>query len=187
MRHPGQSELALAAGGDLPVWQRWRLHWHLRACKRCRAEVEAFRAVGRRVASEGAKLPGKLNWERLAAEMRANIRVGLEAGQCVSPARTRGRNLGWRIAAALACVTLVIVSGWLFHFTGFRLRTADSLTPAVAATTEGIEVQDANGSLVLRHRSEEPVLLSVTTDGSMAASYFDDETGMVTINNVYVY
>ncbi len=187
MRHPERAELALAAGGDLPFWRRWIVRWHLRGCGRCRSEVEEFGAVRRELASEGGRLPEQLNWDRLAAEMRANIQVGLEAGRCVSPAPPRGRNIGWRIAAALASLTLVIVSGWLFHFAGFRLHTTEPITPAVAATAEGIEVQDANGSLVLRHRSEEPVLLSVTTDGAMTASYFDDETGMVTINNVYVY
>ncbi len=187
MRHPAQSELALAAGGDLPLLKRWRLEWHLRGCERCRAEMEGFRAARREVASEGARLPEGLNWDRLAAEMRANIQVGLEAGECVTMARRRGRNLGWRVAAALASLAIIVVSGWLFHFAGFRLHTVKPDTPAVAATTEGIEVQDENGSLVLRHQSEEPVLLSVATDGAVTASYFDEETGMVTINNVYVY
>ncbi len=187
MRHPAQAELALAAGADLPLWERWRIRRHLRRCERCRVEMEKFRGARRELASEGARLPGGLDWERLAAEMRANIQVGLEAGECVTLVRPRGRKLGWRVAAALASLALVIVSGWLFHFPGFRWHSVEPLTPAVTATSEGIEVQDANGSLVLRHQSEEPVLLSVATDGAVTASYFDEETGMVTINNVYVY
>ena len=71
-------------------------------------------------------MPPGLNWERLAAEMAANIRVGLEAGECVAPRRSKravwtvGRlsfphvSFGWKIAGALtAAIALVAVALWL--------------------------------------------------------------------------
>ena len=41
-------------------------------------------------------------------------------------------------------------------------------------------------ALTLLHESSEPVLVTASVDGAMSAHYVDDETGMVTINNVYV-
>jgi hypothetical protein len=57
-------------------------------------------------------MPAEVNWNRLAAEMRGNIRVGLAAGECVGPAEPEQTRLGWRIAATLAPITLVLLIGW---------------------------------------------------------------------------
>ena len=42
MSHPISSDVALFAGGELPLWKRWRVGCHLRQCPECRREVEAF-------------------------------------------------------------------------------------------------------------------------------------------------
>jgi hypothetical protein len=117
--------------------------------------------------------------------MRANVQVGLQAAECVSLQEAPPRRLGWRAAAALACVTIVVVSGWWLQIP----RPGD--LPAVEgtlvmATASGIELFDEDRALTLLHDSSEPVLVNASVDGAMSARYVDDETGMVTINNVYV-
>src|SRR5215469_12533000 len=74
MKHPSQATLALQAGGDLGFLARWRTKRHLRRCTRCREEVEAFEWA-RQVAPDLAEIP-EIHWNRLAAEMKANIHLG---------------------------------------------------------------------------------------------------------------
>ena len=56
----------------------------------------------------------------------------------------------------------------------------------LAATPVGIELKQEGRALTLMHPSSEPVLVSVSVQGSMTARFVDEETGMVTINNVYL-
>src|SRR5262245_3627373 len=42
MKHPSEATLALYAGGDLGLWERWRTRRHLNVCERCRREIEAY-------------------------------------------------------------------------------------------------------------------------------------------------
>ena len=85
MTHPNQATLALHAGGDLGLWARWKTQRHLSKCDLCRDEVAAFTGV-REILPELVEIP-EVPWNRLAAEMRANIRLGLEAGECVRDRR----------------------------------------------------------------------------------------------------
>src|ERR1039457_5247654 len=80
MRHPNQASLALHAGGDLGPFARWRTSRHLARCESCREEVAAFDEV-RRSLPGMAEVPD-LQWNRLAAEIKANVRLGLAAGAC---------------------------------------------------------------------------------------------------------
>ena len=104
MKHPNQATLALHAGGDLGFFARWRTERHLRQCDRCRDEVDAFAAT-REIIPELAEIP-EIPWNRLAAEMRANIRLGLEAGECVRagdpPLRETPLFTGARAVVAMA-------------------------------------------------------------------------------------
>jgi len=81
MRHPSQETLALHAGGDLGWPERWSTKRHLSGCDDCRDEVVAFSEV-RDVLPELNQMP-EVPWNRIALEMRANIRLGLAAGECV--------------------------------------------------------------------------------------------------------
>ena len=45
MHHPPIDELALFAGGDCGVFEKWRISRHVSACRDCRSEIEAFRAA----------------------------------------------------------------------------------------------------------------------------------------------
>ena len=68
---------------------------HVKSCSVCATEIEAFEHVGRALRSDVDELPAGLNWDRLAAEMTANIHLGLEAGECVGPAPVRTRRIEW--------------------------------------------------------------------------------------------
>jgi len=78
MKHPTQATLALHAGGDLGPVARWRTERHIARCERCREEFAAF-AEMRDIAADLGEIP-EVPWSRLAAEMKANIRLGLAAG-----------------------------------------------------------------------------------------------------------
>jgi len=78
MHHPNESDLALYAGNDLSRFARLRVDWHLRTCGKCQQEVTEFSSQ-RAETLRNAPEP-EVNWDRLAAEMKANIRLGLEAG-----------------------------------------------------------------------------------------------------------
>jgi len=186
MKHPGEVHLALYASGDLPWWKRPFIGLHLRSCERCWKEVEFFRKEAAFVAEAGEELSRNLDWDELAGEMRANIQVGLQAAECVSPSEPSRQRLSWRAAAALAAVTIVIVSGWWLHIPRFGSGADTAEGSVVAATAVGIELHEEDRALTLLHESSEPVLVTASADGAMSAHYVDDETGMVTINNVYV-
>ncbi len=186
MKHPDEYGLALYAGGDLPFWKRWQTALHMRSCEACRREAERFGRGVQRVAEEAAALPKGVDWEALAGEMRANIQVGLQAAECVARPEAHTRRLGWRAAAALACVTVVVVGGWWLHLPRSGAGSSPVEGTVAAATAGGVELLEADRALTLLHESSEPVLVTASVDGAMSVHYVDDETGMVTINNVYV-
>ena len=80
MRHPAETDLALFAGQDLGHVSAWRISRHLNRCQECRAIVDSFGALRSEIAPLG-QLPEDLGWNRLASEMKANIRLGLAAGE----------------------------------------------------------------------------------------------------------
>src|ERR1700760_395318 len=103
-RHVAESELALFVSGDLGALRQSFVRLHVRGCEECRGRVEAYRLDRERLQEAVAELPPGLDWDRLAAEMAANIRVGLAAGECVAPrprkrAAFRWVSAGWRPAA----------------------------------------------------------------------------------------
>src|SRR5581483_12127487 len=115
MKHPGEATLALYAGQDLGPLARWRTRRHLARCARCREEVAEFSAL-RLEAADLAELPG-ISWNRLAAEMKANIHLGLAAGECVRDTRAPVASAfsGLRAAVAFASVTVLLLAGFLLE------------------------------------------------------------------------
>jgi hypothetical protein len=119
--------------------------------------------------------------------MRANIRLAVDAGEAVArPAQLR-EPLGWRAAVALAALTLVIVSGWWLYAPRLQPGTPD-VGVTVAVKGDGVELRDGAGAMLLMHpKSAEPgdVTYSVDAEGGVRARYVDEQSGQVTINNVY--
>lgn len=186
MKHPNQATLALYAGGDLVAFRRWLTARHLAHCAVCREEVAGFHEM-RGLLPELAELPD-ISWNRMAAEIKANIRLGLEAGECV---REAGMPLGrsafmgvWRAAVAFASV-LVLVGGCLvLERPAPLVARAES---SVESTGDGIQVQARDQSMLgLLNGGAQKAIYTLDAQGSMGARYIDPETGSVTINTVYV-
>ena len=97
-QHIAETRLALYATGDLPAWQRAGIWVHLRACAACRAEVHAYRTDGLARKAAAGDMPAGVDWDRMVAEMSANIHLGLSAGECVAPRPRDRKKLVERLA-----------------------------------------------------------------------------------------
>ena len=204
-RHVTEAKLAVYAAGDLSWWMWALTHVHVNRCAVCKGRAEAYRADQQRIRELAAELPPGVNWDRLAAEMHANIRVGLEAGECVAPrAGKRGVPVGWRVAAAMAGFTALLISAWWLNMPAAQtaslgramraithwqisrgLRFEDS-GPLVEATAAGIELRENGSALAVTHGvNSRPVAVSLSVQGSARARYIDSDTGQVTITSVY--
>ncbi len=185
MRHPNQAALALHAGGDLSAFARWRMVRHLAGCDRCRGEVAAFQAL-RNSTADLDKMP-ELPWQSLAAEMRANIRLGISAGECVRPTERRLRpRFGWRPVAVVAGVVALVVAGVAIEYERFLLTVSPIGVPAridnafLQTTPDGIGSQ----SLRLMYRGARDVQLTASAGGSIEAHYTDPKTSYMTVSEV---
>src|SRR5580698_7665679 len=94
-RHIPEADLALFITGDVGMWKYVQINLHLAGCEACRARIEAYRMSRQRLKQAAAEMPEGADWDRLAAEMTANIRVGLAAGECVAPRRKLDLSRSW--------------------------------------------------------------------------------------------
>jgi hypothetical protein len=205
MRHPLETDLALYATGDLSLGLRLKTLLHVRGCNDCRARVEAFRLDQDRLLDTAEELPPGVNWDRLAAEMKANIRVGLVAGECVSLGAEQDAPASvwnWKPAAAVGGLMLVFTAAWVLNLppsdvdvlqrawnraaTGKAgVPVMQDRGPVVAASSEGIEFRENGSALGVSTGAAKPIAVSVSFNGSASARYVDDDTGQVTIATVY--
>jgi anti-sigma factor RsiW len=185
MRHPNQATLALHAGGDLGKFARWKLERHLAKCDACNAEVAAFEST-REMMSELAGIP-ELPWNQLAAEMKANIRLGLAAGECVRGMENSVRGSRWlsgaRVAVACAGIVVLIVTGVVLQRPEPQ-PLAVSLVPMVEAVDNGIRLSAGGTSVGLMNHGVKRVSYLPNADGGMSASYVN-ASGYITVNTVY--
>jgi hypothetical protein len=187
MRHPHQDTLALHAGGDLGLFARWKTRRHLAQCERCRDEVEAFSST-REIVPELAEIP-EISWNRLSAEMRANIRLGLEAGECVRASEPslhqRPLFTGARAVVALASVMALLVTGLMLEHPAPEIATV-MVDEGIVVQAEGNGIQVGKGGQSLRLMNPgKHATYSSDAQGSMGARSVDPETDQVTINKVY--
>lgn len=185
MRHPNQATLALHAGGDLGPFRRWLILRHLERCAACREEVAGYNEM-RELLPELAELP-EISWNRMAAEVKANIRLGLEAGECVRsgdmPLR-RASMSGWRAAVAFASV-VVLVGGCMMleRPVPQAMHRAES---SVESTGDGMQVRAGEDRMLgLKTGGVRKAVYTLDAQGSMGARYTDPETGLVTIATLY--
>ena len=210
MKHPSEIQLALFAGGDLAGFlERWRVARHIAQCPDCQAEVNSLRDASEQVRNVSAELPKDVNWNRLAAEIAGNIRVGLAAGEAIArfdkPA-ARPLRLGWNAALVLSCATAVFLFAfWISlpqpqaeHLAAAlkRIRTerigSVVRTPAASqddvvleATSSSIEVKENGRTMSLTHPHSDGATVSVSLQGSAGVRYVDADSGQVTTNKVY--
>ena len=102
-RHPSESDLALLAGADCGWLQSLRLNRHVARCGDCRDTLASFselRSAVRDAAPSGI-VSNEVDWNRMAGEIRANIHLGLAAGECVAELRPDTPRWNWvpRLAA----------------------------------------------------------------------------------------
>ncbi len=190
--HPSDTDLALYTGGDLGLWARLRMARHLRGCAHCQArhrENLRARSALRAMASD---LPPGLDWERLSAEMRANIHLGLAAGECVATPPERTAELtGWRPAAVLAGAALVVAVAWYANSSHpvtptnmVQVQQPAGQGVLLETSATGLEWKEEGHVLTLKHPKDQDVAFTATLD-SVRARYVDRDSGQVTIHHVY--
>lgn len=195
--HPTAEELALAARGDLPVLRGWRVSRHARHCPVCRCELELFTGVREAIRREELTWEGNASdWDRLEREMTGNIKVGIAAAQCIesSPARKLQR---WKVPALVTGLSIIFVAGWLLNvpredrdrvMAAFKMA-ARHTRPEAGAVLEtnplGVSIRVQGATLTLLHPASARATASFTGSSSVGVRYVDNETGQVTIANVY--
>ncbi|MBM3773695.1 MAG: hypothetical protein FJW37_00860 [Acidobacteria bacterium] len=189
MKHAEETSLALWAGGELGPLDRWLVGRHLTRCAACRGEVEAF--GGARVEAASLNALPEIRWDRLGPEMKANIRLGLSAGECVGPRTPLEQQrplVTLRSVVAWASVAAVLVAGiWIQDPGPARgSREMSGMTGVVLeATPTGIELSEGGQRLILMHPRGSQGTLSFGAQGVMRAGYVDADSGHVTIHHVY--
>ena len=198
MKHPGEYNLALLAGGEAGAFHRFRLDRHVRNCEDCQEKVAEFQALRKHLAeTEFLDLNSNaVNWNSLAAEMRANIHVGLEAGACVRDTHISKSWIGWMgkhwsPQFAVAFASLVVLVGAGFFLTDSRLHrmpVAEAAAPVLQPTASGIELRKGMDSFAFLDVKGVRTDQTVNAHGAIEARYINsgtgDETGSVTITNV---
>ena len=183
-KHPSEATLALFTGGELGRFAHWRVGHHLEECNDCRRQVAGFSELREEVAGVG-EVP-ELDWNRLAAEMKANIRLGLEAGECVSRRSLPRAVFSLRaLAACTSLAALLVVSLLLEQPTPRVEKVKAPDATVIEAASDGIQLKQGEQTLILKNGSARDVNYLATGD-TMRARYVDSDTGQVTINNVYV-
>jgi hypothetical protein len=192
MGHPVENDLALLAGGETGRARRFWLERHVRGCEHCHARVAEYAALRAELA-DADELPD-LNWNFLAADMRANIRLGLEAGACVGATHISKR---WnpRLTVAFASVLLLVCSGLVVKdlrpmLHGKPARAEGSTAPVLESNGMGVEFRTGGNSMTLLNPNGNAhgnaANQTVSAQGDIGTRYIDSETGSVTINNVYL-
>jgi len=206
-RHVIETELALYATGDLPFWRGTLVKVHVRGCDECRGLVEALRMDRQGLRRSADDMPANVDWDQLAAEMTANIRVGLAAGECVTPRERKVAAISWRPMAIAAGLVVLLAGAWWLNIprsdtetigralhniatgerAGERVGSAqEERGPVVGASSAGVVLVENGGQIRIDQGGLEPVMYSVSTQGSASARYVDQDTGQVTITATYV-
>jgi anti-sigma factor RsiW len=192
--HIPTSRLALYARGDLGFWHREVVERHVNGCEECCRAVQEFVQIQESVLRVADSMPPALDgvaWQALASEMSANIRLGLAAGECVSPREPSLRPVFVsrpRLSLALAGLTVLAVLLAMEHP---ALRRAPVQVPVQAGI--GLPTLEASGDAVMVRSGDRglsvaapagiSVIRTVSSHGAVRSRYVDD-TG-VTIVNVY--
>lgn len=209
-RHAAEADLALYITGDLSLWKNAAVAVHTAGCQACRQRLDSYRRSRQRLKQAAAELPVGEDWDRLAAEMTANIRVGLAAGECVAPRRSRTgifvhRPMAMWASVAAGALVLIGTAFWLnlpasdaeslaraarglvhgTSQTGSATRGAtEDRGPVVEASADGVELRENGVAVSIPQAASRPVAVTVSAPGSASARYVDADTGQMTITSV---
>ncbi len=195
MKHPSVENLALYSGGELAWWPRWVLGRHVNNCGQCRKEVALFKDAAAAVRVETDEMPAGVQWDSLAAEMGANVRLALSASDAISayPAIEEtgpAQGMSWRmVALTTGFVVLLSIGYWLSALKKSEQLAMRGPEPVVVEASErGVGMSDGSKGMELQgpKASYRAAVVTVSTLGSAGAQYVDEETGQITVNNVYV-
>lgn len=196
MKHPSIEKLALYGGGELPWWTRLTMRRHLSTCAQCQEEVALFSDTAEAVREETNEMPAGVQWDRLAAEMRANVRVGIAASDAISSYGSpidRGsvHGMSWRMAALTTGVVLMLSIGYWLNAAkkNEQIAAMRQPDPVMAEVSErGVVMSEGSKEMVLQgpKANVRAAIVTVSTVGSAGARYVDEDTGQITVNNVYV-
>ncbi len=197
--HPQPELLALYTRGDMPAIARFRLKKHLHECAECEANVERFAASITELKREASAqtltaYEAIADWNSLEREMLGNIVVGVAAARCIEKV---GRKRSWFPKVAFtACLSALFVAGWITHIPssqtsrvvssilGFAgLHAPSHLGNTVHTTANGIAVRADGVTLTILHPPS--AVVSMSGASSVEARYIDEDTGQLTITNVY--
>lgn len=195
MRHFSDHEAALASSGDFPFLYKLQAQAHCLICVECRGRVESFRSDRSRVdlAVDGFELPRAIKWDQLEGEMLGNIRLGLDVDAIhQGPVhKAEERFIPWRAAVAVAAMTVIVMTGWFLTGPGSR--------PAVSAVAQvrsgglllrgdehGVGVENRGRGMILRNVASRSNRLEVGLEGSVRSSVVDQDSGQVTVSQIYV-
>jgi hypothetical protein len=180
--HPKEQELALLASGDCGGVSRFFLERHVRRCSDCADKIKQFEGLRAELAD--LALPD-VDWNSLAAEMRANIRLGLEAGECV---RVREPRHQWnpRLVVAFASLSFLVCAGLVMRSPATLPRhessAARTAVPVLESTGSGTELSDGASSITLMNHEGSLSDQTVSAEGEIRARSV--EGGAVTITSV---
>ncbi len=200
MRHLNDSEAALASSGDLSFFAHLRSKAHCAVCKSCRMRVELFQQDAervRRIVPE-FELPRSMDWGEIEREMFANVRLGLDVSEIRSDFGKRGeseRAISWPGAVSIATLTAIVITGWFLA----GPRTQQYLLHAPRAVAQvksgalilqgdenGVGVESRGVGMILRNVSSASSRFEVGLEGSVRSSVVDQDSGQVTVSQIYV-
>lgn len=198
--HPSGEMLALYVSADLPLFDRWKIRRHLSTCEQCERQHAVFRAstmeLKRLATTETLTgFEAVADWTRLEREIEGNIVVGLDASRCIAK-KNSSHGLVLKFGAAVGMLALFVL-GWMTHVPNeqsVRLFSAvrNALTgqhapeyqgPILRSSPDGIVVGSLESSMTILHPAS--AVVSVSGPAGVEARYVDDETGQVTITDVY--
>jgi hypothetical protein len=197
--HPGVEILSLYSAGDLPFLLRFRTGRHVRICAACEQQVLSLQSAGAELRREaqGEVLTGFeaiADWHALETDMLGNIRVGVAASRCIEKVG-RGRRISFRLAWGTGMVAL-FMAGWAVRVPPEdNQRIISALRRVVGleqmpfngtilrSTPNGISVKAQGATLTILH--PQSAVISMSGPASVTARYVDDDSGQVTITNVY--
>jgi hypothetical protein len=197
--HPGSEILSLYSAGDLPLVLRWRTGRHVKGCAACEQQVLSLRLAKTELRREAQReilsgFEAIADWHALESDMLGNIRVGVAAADCIEKVG-HNRRIGSRLAWTAGMAAL-FVAGWMSRIPAednqriiSALRRMVGLEQpvfngtVVRSTPEGITVRAPGATLTLLH--PQSAVVSMSSPASVTARYVDDDSGQVTITNVY--
>jgi hypothetical protein len=197
--HPSVEILSLYSAGDLPLLLRFHTGRHVRECPACEQQVLSLHSakVELRREAHGEILTGFeaiADWHALESDMLGNIRVGVAASRCIEKVG-RAHSFVSRLAWGFG-MTALFAAGWISRMPPednqriiLALRRAVGLEqPAfngtvVRSTRDGITVRAQGATLTFLH--PQSAVVSMSSPASVTARYIDDDSGQVTITNVY--